>query len=327
MSVLARQQAKVNAALVNEDELRGSVQSPEEAAALVSVAAEFSPADASEMVRASLRAVQQYGDKSAGPILAKAGIKSGMSPIEKFKRLAPVVEAEAKASGMNVNEVLRTKMGFSELEVQGVGTMLNRGVTGGLFQKRQDIADRLAGEAPTAAMIGEFSASPVGLDRIASSGVALAEMERGAENSRMETLRKQALERLVRDKRIDTTGTNIGNFVRGAIPFSQIESGNQERIMGEVKSMLDQRAKAVGTTGYYEGATGIWTSEGRNEELNNVMARIEKRGGDPLAQTEDEKRAMAEQTAVLKEIRDRLGPRNQIPPPVGGAWPAPVMNR
>jgi hypothetical protein len=151
MPVLARQQAKVNAALVNEDALRGAVQSPEEAAALVSVAAESSPADAAEMVRASLRAMQKYDDKETGPMLARAKIVSGMSPIAKFKALAPVVEAEARASGRNVKEVLQTTMGLSELETQGVGVMLNKGVTGGLFDKRADVAAKLAGEAPTRA--------------------------------------------------------------------------------------------------------------------------------------------------------------------------------
>lgn len=338
LGVLAYQQAKVNAALVNEDALRGSVQSPEEAATLVSVAAEKSPRDAAETVRATLRGLQDYGDKDAGPLLSAAGIRSGQSPIEKLRLLAPVVEAKARASGQNVNEVLRGAF-HDELTSEGIGVMLNRGIGGGLFDKRADIATRLAGTGPAAATVGEFMGSEAGQARVADAGVSRAEMLRGAENSRIDTLRKQALDRLIRDKAIDTTGTNIGDFVAGKIPFGQIEEGRQERISLEAKRLLNERAAEAGATGFQTpldqatggrgrlfGLLGIpnsdMTSEARNEELNAVMNRIEAKGGRPLSMSRTEQ-LLEEQNALMRRFLGGAG----VPPAVVRPGPAPAGRR
>jgi hypothetical protein len=319
-AVLARQMAMVNSALFSEDKLRGSISDPNEAATLVSIAAEKSPMSAGEMTRAALRGLSDYNDKKAGPFLASAGIVpgSGMSPIEKLRKLAPLVDAEAAKTGMTTDEVLREK--FPDiLAAEGIGVYLNQGIAKGGFDKRMALAATLGGDEKAQETIAEYQATSTGRAAIADAGVYQAQVVRGMETSRIETIRKQALEQLIQSKQIDTAGTNLTDYVKGAIPFASLDEPRQQRITEHAERMLEGRGADVGL------AKGKWFSRPDLNEtaLNQYMDRIEAKGKDPLDLSKLE--ALMEENNELQ--RKMLAERTSRAPAVLPAGPMPLGKR
>ena len=321
-AVLARQMAMVNASMFSDEAFRGSITSPEEAASLVSVAAEKSPSEAHEMLEATNRGLTDYNDPKTGPLLQQAKVKSGMSIIEKLKLIKPIIEANARAGGRTVEE--EVSKSFPDLRTaRGVSVYLNKGLEGGLFEKRKALGESLRGTAPALGMISEFQASETGRARIADADVKLSETVRGAENSRIDVVNRQALAKLIREKRIDTTDANVNDFLRGLIPFASIDSGKQQRISDEAASLIDMRAKEVGVP---EINRFVLTDEDRARNYNRTIDAIEGTGKNPLDLSRMET-LLEQNNALLQRFLPTVAPPVKGAPPALPAGPAPAMRR
>ncbi len=295
--VLARQFHMITAALLNENKDSGVFKRPEEAAAAVSIAAEFHDAGASEIIRGTVRALRGFGkDDKQSPLLARAGITPRTSFEDAIRKLAPAVQAEARQRNILIEDVLGEN--FDELGKTGLATFINKGVFAGAFQERREFGATVAGYDRAESLIQGYEGTTSGQHRLASAQVQLAEAERGRETSKLEIVRKQALAELIRRRAIDTTGTNISRYLFDAATFGSLGSGEQRQIDLAVRDILNRRtpSTAVPATGP-RGHLNI-SAEGLQGAFNRQISAIEQAGGNPYA--DPVVAAIKEQTAVMQ---------------------------
>lgn len=301
-SVLARQYAMLSSAVVNEDDLKGSIQDPIEAAAMVSAAAEKSQAQAAELSMMSLRGIRDFKN----PLIQRAKITAQTSPIEAYKKLAPLVEDEAKKRGIKTEDVLREN--FKDVgTAEAIAVMLNKGVSGGIFDDRMNYAKGF--NANTAQQtIQDFQNSEAGQARIADSKIKEAEAKRGAKNSALEIVRRQVLAQMIDDKQIDTSATNVKDYLADKATFGVLGSTEQLRIDEAVKVKLMVRGAAAGVR-MPSGDRGNFTPEARENYLNSAIDNIKGAGFNPLTGQRDGQpqqadpelaKLMREQNSILK---------------------------
>jgi len=223
---------------------------------------------------------------------------------------AVLTDGPGEADESDLNPDLRT--------ARGVSVYLNKGLEGGLFEKRKALGESLKGTAPALGMISEFQASETGRARIADADVKLSETVRGAENSRIDVVNRQALAKLIREKKIDTTDANVNDFLRGLIPFASIDSGKQQRISDEAASIIDMRAKEVGVDPVNRF---VLTSEDRNRNINRTLDTIEGTGKNPLDLSGME-RLLEQNNSLLKRFLTTVAPPVKGAPPAMPAGPA-----
>lgn len=312
-SVLAGQLTRLASASVNEDATKGALQDPIEAAAMISVAAEKSPAQASELSMMALRGLRDFKN----PLISKAKINAQTTPIDAFRKLAPIVEEMAKKKGVKPEDILRES--FSDVgTAESIGVFLNKGITGGVFQDRLDYAKGFAGPKPAMESIAEFQSGETGQARIADASIEEAKMSRGSENSAVEIIRRQALARLVADKRIDTTATNLGDYISQKTTFGLLGTTEQTRIDSEVRRMLQERATKAGVgerewdNGQMQSPTSRMNSaEGMERYISDRVDAIRGAGMNPFTG------GPLDKTNSLLEQQNRM-----IQADMGGAPPA-----
>lgn len=319
-SVLAGQLSRFAAAAVNEDALKGSIQNPIEAAAMISTAAESAPTQAAELSTMALRGLRDFKN----PLIGAAKITPNTPPIEALTMLSAVVEAEAKKTAVKPEDVLRSK--FSDVgTAEAIGVFLNKGVSGGVFKDRLDYAKGFADPASAMGTIADFQRSDAGASRIADAKIKEAEAMRGAETSRVEILRREATAKLIREKKINTTATNLTDYLSQRATFGLLGSDERTRINSAVEQMLSERADAagVGEPTKNRGRQAV-RSAGRHDSaesteayFNSRIDAIQQAGGNPFAETNT---LLRQQNDMMK--RDAGG----VPPALPAA-PAPAMKR
>jgi hypothetical protein len=282
-AVLARQFSMLSSAALNEEAMKGVFQSPEEVAAVVSAGAEKHDAQAAEMARAAIRGMRDFSDKDAGGLLKRAGIDPTTAFIPAIEKLAPVVLGEAQAKGLKTEDVLAQYF-KDTLTREAIGTYINKGVGGGIFADRLAFGAQNAGPAAALGTIDQFRRSEAGMRREADADVRLAEMERGAENSGLEVVRRQALARLVRRKEIDTNATNLKDYLVGKTSFGVLGEPEQLRIDEETQRLLRERTPAGVAAPPLSDLLNV-SPLAREEDLRNRMGRIRAAGGNPFEPT------------------------------------------
>jgi hypothetical protein len=277
-AVLARQFAMLSAASLNEDELKGTFQSSDEVATAISVAAEKHDAQAAEMVRAGIRGMRDFKGKP-GDLLRRAGVTPKTGTLESFGKIAPIIEAEAKRAGVNVEDQLREYF-EDQLTREAVSVFINKGISGGAIADRRAFGAQNAG--PQAAE--QTITGAEGLERVqrrkADAGVKFAEQERGAVNSRLEIIRKQALDELIRERQIDTTATNVTDYVYGKATFGVLGQAEQRRIDTRSRDILNRRTPAaIRPKG---GPQMRFTQESVEQAFNRQLDAIQNAGINPF---------------------------------------------
>lgn len=326
-AVLARQLNMLAAGSVNEDALKGSIQDPAEAAAMISAAAEKSPMQASELSMMALRGLRQFDND----LIKAAKIKPNTSPIDAFKMLEPVVAKMAKDQGVKPEDILRK--GFSDVgTAEAINVFLNKGVNGGVFDDRLNYGKQFTKDAALGA-IGDFQASEAGQARIADARLEEVRLGRGAENSKVEILRRQALARLIEQKKIDTTSTNMTDFISGRASFGLLGSDERTRIDSEVEDSLVNQQMKLNDPGLFKvngqpvkriHQTGnLMSSEDTEAQFRGQIGSIEKAGGNPFTG----EKAVGLLDEINKNLKAALPPQAPTVPAALPAGPATTNKR
>lgn len=324
-SQLLGQTTELMAASVNEDVLKGTFRTPEEAAALVSTMAEYKPAEAGVYAQAAIRSLRDFQDKKMGPELQKAGVTPLMPFAEAAERFGKVITEESTAEGVPIQDII-ARYAPDIRQQRALATLINKGLgPQGAMADRMKFMGGFGAETATAD-IGAFRATDVGMTREAEADVALAQAQRGAELQRPNILRTQAIAELTREKQIDTTAAEISNFVARGASFGLIAGPERAKIDLRVAEILRRRGAGVGVTpaaqepGIFGGLGGgllapflgegprqDFTVEGRNANFDQTAAAITAGGGNPMADAADK----------LGRAADRLVPAVPAAIPAG----------
>lgn len=331
--VLMNQMSMLGSAALNEDEMKGTFQDVDEVAAVISIAAEKHDAQAAELTKMASRGLRGFGPKDKqSTLLKRAGIGPQTGFIKSLEQLAPVVLAEAQKKGLKVEDVLRQNF-EDEGTVDALAVFLNKGIYEGGFQERAEFGAQNAGPRAAFGKIESFKQGEAGKLRLRDAQVELAKAERGAKNSKLEILRREALGQLIHEGKIDSTNEKVAQYAAGAATFGLIGDTEQNTIDSVVQANLRARTPAE-KRGFNMGLP--LTHEGREEMFNKQMDTITASGVDPLtgrklaAPGSGEAGAIALADPRLQETLDRLahvlenqGQRNQRP----GAVPSKIPSR
>lgn len=279
---LVRETAKLSASSLSEDALRGVFTSGTDVASMISVLTEGFPEGQAEAGGAALRGIRGF-DKRQGAFLRGAGVTPETDVFTALERIRTAAEAEATAgpAGTKVQDILK-KHFEDELSARALSVLVNRGVSGGLFGARADVAGANQGPGPALEQIAGYQASERGQQRLAEADVASANLETAAQNSRLTILRTQAIASLRRQGGIDTTETNINDYLNQKVPFLNIGADSQKRIDTEVQNMLSARTPAGMTTGRAGDLFNL-TPTAREAELRRRIDELGAAGVNPLA--------------------------------------------
>lgn len=309
-AVLMRNATSLMAQALNEDELKGVFQRPEDVVALISTMAESKPGQAEVFGRAALKALRGF-DRKQGDLLGRAGVTADTGFRDAAERVGKTITDEAHAEKIPVQDVI-ARYFSDERERVAMATLINKGIgPGGAIADRLSFMEQFGAEGALEDIARfQSDAEGAGPDRIAKAAMEEARLRRGADRAKFETLRTQAEARLLERGEIDTSLTNAADFVLDkASPDVQLglASGQRERrIRREMAAMLNERGRRAGLGLGLTGPGMIYageTDEGGVDRLNRAMGQIEAAGGNPLSD---------EMVGVLKEIRDRL-PAQQRP--------------
>jgi hypothetical protein len=328
--VLINQFSMLSSASLNSDEMKGTFTDSDEVATVISVMAEKHDAQAAEMAQAANRGLRDF-DGKASDLLKKAGVNAQTKFIDAVKQITPLIEQEAKDKKLKVEDVL--KLHFDDqLTREALGVAINKGVTGGAFDDRLEFAKGNQGPAPAMKAISDYDKSEAGMSRKADASVKEAELVRGAENSKVDILRKQALADLIKEKKINTTGTNFQDYIDGKLGFGVIGHNEQSRIDAQVFAKLNTRDPS----NKHVNEVMPISPEARERAMNSQIKEIEAVGGNPFKDYVDPKeraqiiadntKALNENTEEMKRQRPGANPPGHAPtvPPI---VPVGVPNR
>ena len=225
-----------------------------ERAAAISVATGIGDKGATDTtVGAAIRGLSAGGTVEHRKTLERLGIGGNQDLLTRLDRLKPLFD-EGRARGDSPNDTL-LKAGF--------GNITDRRAIVGFYENRETLRKRIesvredpnapdqkarAAAARSAGLNEDFYTS----DRAARNRVADAKLEaqklrRGVQGENLEIARKEAEERLQRDRAIDTPGTNFIDRARNLFGVGEmlgLDSGRQQRIDDEVKRRAVELAKA-----------------------------------------------------------------------------------
>lgn len=198
---------KIAGASVNEDSLKGSFRSPVDVAKLVSVLNETSPGQESESARAAMKALRSFDDKKAGPLLKRAKITHEDDVFSSLAKLAPMLEAEAKAGpkGTTIKDVI----GKSFEDEQGrnaIAGLINKGVYGGMFDARDATAAANAAPGALDDQVASFRKSDRGVLRTQDAEASYNETIKGSRVAKINFLEREADNALDKTGKRDTSG-------------------------------------------------------------------------------------------------------------------------
>lgn len=296
--VLANQFSMLTSSALNEDEMLGTFTNVEDAAIAISIAAEKHDAQAAELTKIATRGLRGFGaaDKQA-PLLREAGITPQTGFLQSLAQLSPIVQRQAEAGNVSTQDVLGKY--FDQAEAEAIGVFVNKGVIGGGIAERRQFAAGMGGPESALGDIQGYLTSERGQTRLAEADVNFAQMQRGAEDAGPDTLRRQAAARLIRNKQLATTSSELKDFLVGAGGFSPLGSGEQVRIDEEAQRLLQERGGAAPSFASYLNVT----PQARTEDLREQMEAMRQQGLDPMTDR------TGEVVNILGEIRDALKAR------------------
>jgi hypothetical protein len=298
-NTLASQYSMVASSMLNEDSMKGLIQDPNELATLISTAAEKSPAGAAETVKGAARGMRDF-DGDAKPLLDAAGVNASTGLIDGIKKIAPILEKEAKESGVKIDDIIN-KYFHANLSAEAIGILVNKGVSGGIFKDREDlVAGRIAGQpridgpGPAMDTIKQFQDSERGMVRQVDAQAEQQKTEKGAAGSGAELLRRQAEKRLTDRGELGTTQSDQDDFWFKVTRLGLIDP-KDKKLDDETVKMLQERGKPKNVP---VSDMLLWQDdsvEGKNKAIQGKIKEIEAAGGNPFVE------AMNANTKVMEE--------------------------
>lgn len=264
----------LKSALRSDDALAGAFKTDAELATIGSIANAAGPERQRDQVNDLVRNLRRVDNERLNDLKSRAGVTNDMGTRATIEKLTPLLVEEAKAKGLGMDQVIGgyiPDVGARE----ALSNQVKLGVLGGGYAQRDAVL--AASNAPGAgqAALDTFMGTEVAQTRVADADVVMAQAERGAENSKLDIVRKQALARLHRDRRIDTDATVLRDFIAGKASWGAVGDANQVRIDDEVQKLVDARS----------GESAPWTLGitplSREAELRDRMTAMEARGIDP----------------------------------------------
>jgi len=268
--------AQLKSAFEADPQLAGAFKSDTELAIIGSVANAAGPDRQRDQVNDLVRNLRRPDNKELQGLYKQAGVTNQMGVRQTIETIAPLLIAEAKKTGQGLDQVIAKYIPDAGAR-EALSIQIGRGVLGGEYAQRQGVADQAGAAGAGEKALGEFMGSEAAQSRVASADVAMAEAERGAENTGLDVLRRQALSRLIRDKRINTNAAGMQDFLSGKMTFGFLGDAEQKRIDDETQRLLNAR------TGESSPLSAAFTPEAREKELRDRITAARQRGVDPLA--------------------------------------------
>ncbi len=266
----------------NEDEAKGAFSDVEEMATVISVQAQKSVGRSFTGVRAAMKGVRDFDN----PLIKKAGITPKTKFQDAIRMLAPVVQAEADARGDGSKPIdILNEYFEDDLTAEGIGTQIEQGVNQRLYDKRAEVGRRARGPEAGLAKIAEFRKTGTFLNREADAFNEQVDIEKGIVSADVDILRKQSIGELRRDKKLDTTGSEMQKYLQGKLAFGLVPDRDRSMVDSHVLGMLSRRGdKGLYSYGGELGFPGVkgYTPEGREEYLNERIAAAKAQERDPF---------------------------------------------
>ena len=245
-ATLGKAVARTLSTLGDEDKLKGVFTSVEEASKAVSIAAEAGESRASETVADSVRGTRAFDDKTSGPFLKKAGVTPTDTFFTALPKIRDAVEEERKASpeGTKTTDILAKHFSLEGTR-RGLAVMINRGLEGGLFKDRDDLAASLPGSSEAEALIAKAERNPdeAVKGRKAKAATALAEARNARPKAPLEAMREEAR------KEIEASGDNESFWPilnRTLLGYTSFGINEPKRILEDRKVSEKMRERAKG---------------------------------------------------------------------------------
>jgi hypothetical protein len=267
--------AQLKSAFEADPQMQGAFKSDQELAIIGSVANAAGPDRQRDQVNDLVRNLRRPDNKELNALKQRAGVTNKMGIRQTIETLAPLLVKEAKATGQGLDQVIGKYIPDAGAR-EALSIQIGRGVLGGEYKQRQGVADASGAAGAGERALSEFMASEAGQGRVAEADIGLAEAERGAQNSPLEVIRKQALARLVRDQRIDSNASAVQDFLSGKMSFGFLGDPDQRRINDETQRLLNAR---LGESSPISAAVTPMAIE---QELRDRITGARQRGIDPL---------------------------------------------
>jgi len=209
-SQLARELSKTRASLVSKGDPLHGVMSDEDAAIMTSLMAEIAPGEEAAAVRASVKAMRDFGDEKTGPFLAAAKVTAKDKPFEAVAKIKTALEAQAKARGGGATAEDIAREVFPDIR----GATGIAGMTGKLGQvdQRRGVAAAVTPES-MAQGEQEFRRTARGGARSDAARRAVDDERKGQEQAVVNIQREQARTKLQESGQYEGVGTAITDSI------------------------------------------------------------------------------------------------------------------
>lgn len=290
--VMARQFKMLAAGALSEDKLKGMFTDPDDVAITASIGAEKHDALSAELGLIAGRALRDPRP-AAQAFFKEMGIDKTTKFLDAWEIMGPkVVEMARKRGGGTTTRDIFTEKGFSVAEVEAMSVFANKA---DLIAVRRAEGAKYKGTGPSLAANAEYDASERGMLRRRTAETVLAETEEGAENSKLQILRQEAMTNLI--KRREINRGSLLNAAGDALPFSAVGTREQAQIDEESQRILRMRGGTGGGWADYLNVTPL----AREQDLNRQIDELKARGINPLTGEKDP--ANAEMLKIEKERR------------------------
>jgi hypothetical protein len=286
-SHLAGETAKVAAATVNEDALKGVFKSGKDVTKLVSVMNEVAPGAEAEATNALLRTVRGFDKGKGGAFLKKSGVTAEGTAFSAIEKLSKSLrdEAQRQGHGITIQDVINQNF-EDEQGRKALGAAVNKGVFGGMFDQREKVAQANATPEQVKTLTDKFRGSERGAKRFADADQELIDADKGAKQNRIALLEKQAQADINRSGGRDSSwrifaGKAVSALSLGSIDIDQ--QGQDRQMLRKLRARMtpELREKYKDAT-LANGPLSV-SPEERNKLLNSMMEDIELTGANPLS--------------------------------------------
>lgn len=191
-SKLAVSANKLDAALAGEDSTKGVFQKNSDVAVLTSTLAEgFGEEEVTSAGQSLVKGLRGTGkDDKQAELLKRAGITLKDNPIQALKKLAPVLEKEAKDKGVSIQDVAKEHFA-DELQQRSVAVGV-KGVQTGVVAAREKTAEEASAPGAADEKVRKFRTTQAGVQRQNEADRALVEAEKGEKTSKLAQVEEQA---------------------------------------------------------------------------------------------------------------------------------------
>lgn len=312
-SHLAKETTKVMAALSSDDVMRGRIRGPAAAARMVSMIAESSPGEEAAATRALAKGLFDFQDKKSRGILTEAKISQTDDMETALRKIAPVIEARAKAKGVPTQAIVSENFVDEQVRTALTGSLNSLGK--GVLEQRRGVEAQARMPGAMESALADFRANVLGANRVQATNEETDETLRGIRGAPLELLEQRARTRLK-----PSLESSFNQGLNLLIKAGSLGAFDAEKDLVSRNMMADLMSRAPeDVRREFEGQEPPTHPEMRRKFFGKVMGRMEAAGVDPLTGGSAD--------PVLEELRKQsamMAGKGQAPPaPLVGAPPVP----